>query len=145
MIDGHYCSWFDELTSLKGKLEHRRVKRFYARTNKLQFERQIARHQLRERVLRKIHLRSEAVKANGQAASSSDNKPKAATVPFEGSDPLPYTMPTAHYHVSEATRHPENITAWLATNQGDPATKVHMFNVIEFHFIFQYCRTFSHD
>ena len=33
-------------------------------------------------------------------------------------------MPRAHYHISEMTRHAENITAWLARNQGDCATTV---------------------
>lgn len=41
----------------QGELEHRRVKRFYARTNKVQFVLQITKHQRREELLRRIRKR----------------------------------------------------------------------------------------
>jgi hypothetical protein len=100
---------------IQGELEHRRVKRFYARTNKFQFTAQIAKHQQRERILRKIRHRV-------QQANATQAKP--AVVAFEESEPLPQTPPSVHHHMSESTRHWENITAWLATNRADPALKV---------------------
>jgi hypothetical protein len=47
------------LQHTQGELEHRRVKRFYSRTNKMQFKRQITQHQRQEQILRKIRLRAE--------------------------------------------------------------------------------------
>ena len=47
-----------------------------------------------------------------------------AAVNFHESEPLPFTSPTTHYHISDSTRHHENVTAWLAKNSGDPALKV---------------------
>ncbi|GBE87835.1 hypothetical protein SCP_1200600 [Sparassis crispa] len=49
----------DNYTTQVGKLEHRRVKRFYARTNKIKFAFQIARHQQHEAIIQSIKRREE--------------------------------------------------------------------------------------
>jgi hypothetical protein len=121
----------------QGELEHRRVKRFYSRTNKFNFTSQIAKHQHRERILRNIRLRSKQVAADADTQTSSDiitkdapqEKARTAAVSFEDSDPLPYTSPNVHYHISESKRHHEDITNWLGQNANlnDPTVKVGMF------------------
>jgi hypothetical protein len=83
----------------------------------LHFEQQIAKHQRRERILQKIHLRTQ------EAAKAKANAPPTAAIRFEESDPLPYTSPAVHHHMSNSTRHAENITAWLAKNRNDQATE----------------------
>lgn len=100
-----------ELTD-QGELEHRRVKRFYPRTSKVGFVQQIAKHQRRERVLHNL-----------SKTTTSENVTTAA-VSFQESDPLPYTPPTAHHHISNSNRYHDNLTGWLGTHSGDPALTV---------------------
>lgn len=123
---------------IQGELEHRRVKRFYSRTNKFKFTRQISKHERRERILHKIRSQKRkgktVLRQGVQLVNRSNSTPPShlnyveprptAAVSFQESDPLPYTPPTAHHHISDSTRHYENIAAWLSTNQGDPALQV---------------------
>ena len=103
----------------QGELEHRRIKRFYPRTNKVGFTRQIAKHQRRERLLHNL-----------SKSSTPENNPTAA-VGFQDSDPLPYTPPTVHHHISISNRYYENLTTWLGTHSGDPALIVRcLFNCL---------------
>uniref|UniRef100_A0A8H8CGN3 Uncharacterized protein n=1 Tax=Psilocybe cubensis TaxID=181762 RepID=A0A8H8CGN3_PSICU len=114
-----------------GELEHRRVKRFYAKTNKGRtFERQITRHQCRERLLRTISEREKRSKKTStdilqQAPSnySTSNVSNAPHVPFIESDALPPTLPQLHHHISADKRLKDNVHRWLYTNEGDPALK----------------------
>lgn len=119
--------------SQQGELEHRRVKRFYARTNKLrQFTRQITKHQRRERILHNIKLRYQQTKASATATNPPNTYPpptpevnkKTAAVPFEESESLPGTIPSVHYHMPESTKFYENITKFLTENANDAATEV---------------------
>ncbi|KAH9487419.1 hypothetical protein JR316_0001494 [Psilocybe cubensis] len=114
-----------------GELEHRRVKRFYAKTNKGRtFEWQITRHQRRERLLHAISEREKRSKRNlkdrSQQQSSNDfecNTYNAPHVPFIESDTLPPTLPQLHHHISANKRLKDNIHRWLYTNENDPALK----------------------
>ena len=84
-------------------------------------------------MLRNIKTRDNKEKANigarlptgvtGRPTVDANRNQSQATATYE-SDPLPFTTPTTHYHISDSTRHHENITAWLAQNSGDPAIKV---------------------
>jgi hypothetical protein len=57
-----------------------------------------------------------------------ENNPTAA-VGFQESDPLPYTPPTIHHHISNSNHYHDNLTAWLGTHSGDPALTVcYLFN-----------------
>lgn len=103
----------------QGELEHRRVKRFYPRTNKVGLTQQIAKHQRRERLLHNLSKSSQAATKNNPAA----------VVGFQESDPLPYTSPTAHHHISNSNHHHHDLTAWLRTHSSDPALTVcYLFN-----------------
>jgi hypothetical protein len=101
----------------QGELEHRRIKRFYPRTSKVGLTQQIAKHQRRERLLHNLSKPSRATTKNNPMAS----------VGFQESDPLPYTSPTAHHHISNSNRHHNDLTAWLGTHSGDPALAVRYF------------------
>ena len=103
-----------ELKLEKGELEHRRVKKFYARTNKNAAIRQITRLERREDALRRIQRR----KARESATTV---KPYLT---FTESEALPYTPPVLHHHISDLRNFPVNITSFLASFQGDPAISV---------------------
>jgi hypothetical protein len=112
----------------QGELEHRRVKRFYARTNKRKnFGCQIAKQQRRERLLKRIREqwtdRREELQTN---ATPETLRSPAPNVSFEDSDPLPKTLPEVHHHISNTTRLKENIFRWVDFHEqaGDQAVKV---------------------
>jgi hypothetical protein len=73
----------------QGELEHRRVKRLYARTNKFNYVPQITIHERRERLARKGQDRARA-------------------------DKLPYTNPEAHYHISSSEKAFINVPVLLS-------------------------------
>ncbi|KIK26402.1 hypothetical protein PISMIDRAFT_274760 [Pisolithus microcarpus 441] len=94
----------DNYSTQVGELEHRRVKRFYSRTNKIAFARGIAQHQHRERLL---HIMKE------RKTRSED----------ETEEPLPKCLPEAHYQIGQSRKDYCNITAFLATHKSDLALK----------------------
>lgn len=109
-------------TLFQGELEHRRVKRFYVRTNKtLSFTRQITKHERRERVLERIRQGERARQSSAPATSS---EPPRAFVPFTDSEPLPKTSPEVHSHISHSKRARINIFQWLEAHAGDDALRV---------------------
>jgi hypothetical protein len=67
-------------------LEHRRVKRFYARTNKNKYARQCARIERRQRILRK--QLKKAAKGKEKAAND-EGRPSLG---FKDSETLPFTL-----------------------------------------------------
>lgn len=117
----------DLYISIQGELEHRRVKRFYVRSNKNKYARQCARHERRERMLSKRKVRNAKGKAKAQektasvAAAPLEASPALA---FADSDKLPFTSPKVHHHISESNRFKQDIPTWLNANAGDPALKV---------------------
>ncbi|KAJ3816999.1 hypothetical protein F5880DRAFT_1618699 [Lentinula raphanica] len=108
----------DSYSTQLGELEHRRVKRLYIRTNKINFTFQIARHEQRRRVLKKLLHRKHATNNQGHATRSKASQPSLA---FADSDPLPFTDPLSRYHISSSTRFPVNLTTWLGDLQDDLA------------------------
>ncbi|KAJ3569072.1 hypothetical protein NP233_g5289 [Leucocoprinus birnbaumii] len=104
----------DGYSTQTGELEHRRVKKFYVRTNKQStFAWQIAKHERRERLLHQI--------GQTESESSQGNQLSGLHIPFEASEPLSSTSPTVHYHMSRSRSFPLNVTNWLYENSGDPA------------------------
>ncbi|KAG2010412.1 hypothetical protein CC2G_013241 [Coprinopsis cinerea AmutBmut pab1-1] len=101
----------DSWTTQTGECEHKRVKRFYARTNKRKtFGLQIARHEQRHRLLQNIHAREQQ---HGQQSTTDlstmlpvevaqpvDPVLSPAFMPFEAVEPLEKTSPLQHHHVS---------------------------------------------
>ncbi|TFK81828.1 hypothetical protein K466DRAFT_648231 [Polyporus arcularius HHB13444] len=115
-------------TSPQGELEHRRVKKFYVRTNKnVQFAWQIARHQRRQQYL---HTRGDDPSFPKRPTRKA--KPRRARLvpvrtpmhlPFEASESLPSMSPKEHTQISEEQTHPINIVSHLADNKDDPSFK----------------------
>ncbi|OSD00042.1 hypothetical protein PYCCODRAFT_1437796 [Trametes coccinea BRFM310] len=147
----------DNYTTQTSELEHRRVKRFYARTNKNKdFVWQITRHQRRETILNRIRRRAlareagSAIKApqaetsrrrsRSQYAKTTPYAPTSASLRplhlrFEQSEPLPASSPRDHTQISEEQAHPVDIHQYVNDNQDDPAfegfvhkLQVHVFS-----------------
>jgi len=104
----------------QGELEHRRVKKFFSRTNKKQYQRQIAKHEQRERRLHQMRMGNQPT-LNPSVSSTASSAPALAPHDL---DPLPFTDPAVHYHMSQSQRNYIDITSWLADNKQDPALKV---------------------
>ncbi|KAF7785232.1 hypothetical protein Agabi119p4_1397 [Agaricus bisporus var. burnettii] len=103
-----------------GELEHRRVKRFYVRTNKRSgFAGQITKHEQRERLL---HRMAEAEAAKLKQSLGKDQNGETIHLPFSASEPLAPTQPGAHYDMSRSQCFPIVVPVWLSKNAGDPAT-----------------------
>ena len=43
---------------------------------------------------------------------------------YDIKEPLPYTQPTQHYHISNSTHVYDHLATWLREIGGDPAVKV---------------------
>ncbi|KAJ7663516.1 hypothetical protein B0H17DRAFT_873532, partial [Mycena rosella] len=105
----------------QGELAHRLAKKFYAKTNKRNFERQIASQERRQRLLRAIKKRVDEHADKTAAAPPSDatitppqappqaprSRTKNALAPED--EVLPRTPPRQHHHISESKR------TWLGT------------------------------
>jgi hypothetical protein len=90
------------------------VKRLYGRTNKNFAIKQMTKHERREtRILRARRA------INAKAAQS-----HAHHVGFSENDPLPYTDPSLHHHISESKKHGQDLFSFQKQFPNDPATKV---------------------
>ncbi|EIW52144.1 uncharacterized protein TRAVEDRAFT_24454 [Trametes versicolor FP-101664 SS1] len=128
-IRGHGST--DNNSTQIGELEHKHVKRFYTRTNKINFTFQIAQHARRAVKLQIIKARVDAVytrKVASAAHADAANAPMAVDpapplVPstHPSSAPLPYSSPADRYHVATSRRDSDEITAWLRAFPNDPA------------------------
>ncbi|KAF8151063.1 hypothetical protein BJ912DRAFT_1071771 [Pholiota molesta] len=106
----------DSYSTQSGELEHRRVKRFYARTNKNRAVRQITRLERREHMLAGLKR---------EKANRTTNRSKTSpTLDFAQSEVLPHTPPEFHHHISMSRNFPVHIQNFLAaTSNEDPAIK----------------------
>ncbi|TFK50717.1 hypothetical protein OE88DRAFT_1630361 [Heliocybe sulcata] len=101
----------DGISTQPGEFEHRRVKRFYARTNKNQATMQIARLQRREQALT-AHMLPTPRSRKGRLASSQ-------LVP-DGREALPYMLPEHHHHISHSRNFPLYLPQFIRETEGDP-------------------------
>ncbi|KAJ7104782.1 hypothetical protein C8R44DRAFT_943843, partial [Mycena epipterygia] len=115
----------------QGELEHRRVKRFYARTNKNRAVRQMTLLERRETSLLRIATRA---RLNARLFGKTTATPvfqghtrkfvKTKTyVPFNESEALPYTTPEQHHHISGSHNFSWHLPSWLSKNRDDPAVE----------------------
>ena len=88
------------------------VKRFYGRTNKNNFEVQIARHEHRQARLRALNQIPHSIERD--------------TIPEDllDKDDLPFSDPEKHHHMSQSKSLALNLFKWVQVNEGDPAVKV---------------------
>ncbi|KAI0744837.1 hypothetical protein C8Q76DRAFT_789312 [Earliella scabrosa] len=122
----------DNFTTQTGELEHRRVKRLYALTNKnSRFAKQIALHTRRQVIMHKL-TRGQAIRRrpSGQIPSSHPGPTVARSLqlPAGQAEGLLPSAPAEHYQISEDQRHHTDLRDFLYDNRHDPA-----------------CRNFAHD
>ncbi|KAJ7119056.1 hypothetical protein C8R44DRAFT_878566 [Mycena epipterygia] len=113
----------DSYSTQIGELAHRLAKKFYVKTNKHNFEWQIAAHEQRQRLLRGIKQRMDETAAAGANPSPSDETatqqpdplpqapppPRSKNALAPEDDVLSRTPPRQHHHISESKR------TWLST------------------------------
>jgi hypothetical protein len=103
------------LTRMQGELAHCASKRMYRWTNKRDFVRQIAKHERRMRVLRRIFARKHQLAVEAQRRLTGTEPPpnkRQKTRRKRGlhsnlhgnSDPLPYSSGRQHHYISESHR-----------------------------------------
>ncbi|KAJ7118066.1 hypothetical protein C8R44DRAFT_532146, partial [Mycena epipterygia] len=111
-----------------GELEHRRVKRFYARTNKNTAVRQMTVLERREQKLLRIARKiAQIVPPTAQPAPQKGKRKAKKLKPyvdFVDAESLPYTAPEQHHHISNSRNFHANIPHFLHENEGDPAVQV---------------------
>lgn len=129
-------SKYESLMYLQGELEHRHVKRFYARTNKHKHELQIAQHTRRAEKLRIIKLRVNAARQrlrtlDAQQAEGGMIPPPTHPVQTQTDNPAEskdegdtFSDPSNRYHIANSQRENDDLTAWVSAHRGDPAFKV---------------------
>ncbi|KAI0038494.1 hypothetical protein FA95DRAFT_1470638, partial [Auriscalpium vulgare] len=114
-----YIGTTDNYNTQTGELQHRQVKRRYAKSGKVKYISSIADQEARERFVAGMRRRMEKalVPAEGDPAPSRRRKAK------KSDDDLPFTDPKAHYHVAELSRESVDIAAWMRDHEDDPALK----------------------
>ncbi|KAK7042827.1 GLOBIN domain-containing protein [Favolaschia claudopus] len=101
----------ESYSTVLGELAHCAAKRAYAKTNKRNFEQQIAAHERRKRLLRRIKLRMnpKTLKKKPTTPPQPEQQPKEqrtknAEKLAPTHDTLPRTPPRQRYHISESKR-----------------------------------------
>lgn len=104
LIDFHYPPEDD---FGQGELAHRALKAFYPLTSKLDTPAQLAKHERRRRVLRRV--------AEAGGASVSDSHSPTSALPVSSGK---------HHHIAVNQSNPVDIFAFLRHHGNDPAVKV---------------------
>ncbi|KAI0080905.1 hypothetical protein K474DRAFT_1576474, partial [Panus rudis PR-1116 ss-1] len=119
----------DSYSTQIGELQHRRVKRFYARTNKHRTTRQIARLNERERALRGTGVGrkpSPTRKLNKYTKAELSVRARMQNRVHD----LLFIPPEAHHFISESRNNPVHLSNWLHTKESkaDAALKNHLLH-----------------
>ncbi|KAI0056519.1 hypothetical protein BV25DRAFT_1893990 [Artomyces pyxidatus] len=125
----------DNVNTQTSELQHKQVKRRFARTNKNDYIRQLTVQERRERYMIGLHDRLEATRPKSPPRPPMQRAPAAIPVNrkkplryararrMHAYDPLPVTDPRLHYHIAASEKNHFDITSFLVDNQDDPATK----------------------
>ncbi|KAI0730517.1 hypothetical protein C8Q76DRAFT_613877 [Earliella scabrosa] len=106
----------DNFTSEVGELEHGHVKGIYDRTNKVNYERQIALQQQHRELVAGLRAADDYVPLSlrRQEAKRAAKASRTPVIP---------TSPADHYYISQSKRSPINIGNWVDKNEDDPAIR----------------------
>ncbi|PIL35075.1 hypothetical protein GSI_02863 [Ganoderma sinense ZZ0214-1] len=121
----------DNYNTQVGELEHRHVKRFYTRTNKIQYEMQIARKERKRSLLAAIReadpfqplsqRKQERNVAKVAAAEVRSREPRAECQETSRA-PSP-SPPSDHHAISKFAHETVDLHTWLDDHEDDPAIK----------------------
>jgi CRP-like cAMP-binding protein len=112
-------------TSIQGELQHKFIKRRFARTNKRRFTKQLAASEVRERLLRRVAQRLAAHRRHSEIRSHQPARHrKRAHTEISEEDGEEAHSTIARYVIANTTREGENVLEWVHTNRTDIAAKV---------------------
>ncbi|KLO05634.1 hypothetical protein SCHPADRAFT_839152 [Schizopora paradoxa] len=108
-----------------GEMEHKIVKVFYGKTNKINASKDISRYEQRRAAFKLIgnrdpHRLADAYRRRGKKKKG---KGKRAMKPKRGDAAVEPGDPNLHYHIPAAFSSKLNIPTWLSNHPGDPALK----------------------
>ncbi|KAF7310253.1 hypothetical protein MIND_00399200 [Mycena indigotica] len=106
--------------TFRANFEHRRAKRFYARTSKNRAVGQIARLERRERGLTNLISPTQHALLAMRRSKPTPNRQPRKTLKSED---MAYTSPEQHYHIAASKSNPIALGSWLPEHRGDPATQ----------------------
>jgi hypothetical protein len=112
---------------VQGELEHRRVKRYFIRSSKNKFEKQITNHERRERLLRLYNRHNARVqRAKSAAANKKDLNGigQHSNVDIIDEERLPYTQPRDHHQMSDNKKRWIHMPTWASENTGSASMEV---------------------
>jgi hypothetical protein len=112
-------------TSIQGELQHKIIKRRFARTNKRRYTSQLAASEVRERFLRRVAQRLAARGRHSEIRSGQVARPRKRAHTESGEEEGEESHNTiARYVIANTNREGENVLEWVHTNRTDVATKV---------------------
>ncbi|TRM67223.1 hypothetical protein BD626DRAFT_627628 [Schizophyllum amplum] len=119
-----YWGTTDNVSTQWGEMEHRRIKRYYSRTNKNEHAVQIARFERRDHQLR-------AMKQQKKRQHHGGTLPNVLTVAASAHEPLPASDPSNTTHISKSLKFHEHVTVYLGDRLDDPALKTFLCKLKE--------------
>ena len=113
------------------------MKKFYPRTSKAHYTSGIVKQQQREKILFRMSEAEAALKSKQMGKtpvgqSRMNRSVDSPSLQFDESEPLPYSDPKDHYHISTTTRYFIHLCRWLGEYSDDPALAVSGFHIILF-------------
>ncbi len=82
------------------------------------------REELIRRVGKRVAKKPDGGTSTTAAVTTAATTSSPATLSFTDSDPLPYSPPDQHHHISQSKRFHQDTSDWLSENKSDPALKV---------------------
>jgi hypothetical protein len=111
-----YACYTFQVNFGQGELAHRALKAFYPLTSKLDTPAQLAKHERRRRVLRRV--------AEAGGVSTSDTQSPA--------DASPSVPSVKHHYIATNQSNPVNVFAFIGEHDDDPAVKVDVILQFEY-------------
>ncbi|KAA1477320.1 hypothetical protein DENSPDRAFT_828692 [Dentipellis sp. KUC8613] len=119
----------DGYSTQRGELEHRRVKRFYGRTNKNQATKQITQLERREAILSRMDIPLASARKQQQYITSRAAAQENCIPDTE--EPSFVSRPDRFYEIGQTQNFPLHLPTWLPQHGEDPATKDFLSRVRE--------------
>ncbi|KAJ7136252.1 hypothetical protein C8R46DRAFT_1234785 [Mycena filopes] len=111
----------DSYSTQPGELQHKYVKVYYARTHKNNATRQMTQLERRDQFLRLIHVhavkKGNIVMKTNTKHGRREKRKSPLSVSFEQSEPLLYTSPEEHHHLSHSQNYSHHLPSWLKPPQ----------------------------
>jgi hypothetical protein len=113
------------MISIQGELQHKIIKRRFARTNRRNHTFQLAAAEVRERVMQRI---SQRITDRARMTAIKGRHQKRRRMPshdeIDETDMSETTTMTMRYNIGNVTKERENLLQWVYANRSDVATKV---------------------